>query len=695
MSVVDGIVSGLDTTSVINQLMSLERAPIARLEAKQKDLDRKLQAWNDIQRAAGTLRTASSGLAKEAAFLVSTVRSSNSELATATVRDGAAPGVASFRVHRLATAHAVMSGAGVTGSSAQTGSGRVAIGSGLQALGITAVAVDAAASARLADLRVASAGSDQVEVRLGDDTVTVARSSGTVTVGGLTLTVGAGGLLDGTGRVQVLAPEATTTVAGFASSVSVARAQVVNIGTSQTADTRLVLTSRSTGVAGSLLVGHTGLDTSFASAIGATTTLTAAQDARIEIGTGQYVERSTNAISDVFDGLTVQLASADPQTTVTVDVSRDTSAIVSKVKDWVNALNATLTAVDSRSGYDAASKTGGVLQGDSTARRLRDTVVRSMRSEASSGNGQNLAQLGITVDRFGRYSVDDTVLQAKLTADPAAVASVFARSGASTSSAVTFSSASEATQAGTYAVMITQAASQATALGSGFTTLGQDEQITISIGSLLASVQLRGGMSPTEAAAALNDAFAVRGLGLTADVAAGVLRVRSTAYGSSSRFSVTSDQAGAGTTGLGGAAADTPVEVAGSDVVGTIGGVAALGSGQMLTASTGAASGLRLRIDATTPGALGSITYTPGAGGGLLQALGAAGGVDGMLKGATDTLNSTRRSYDERIDALQRRLEATQTRLRRQFSQMESLLSQMRSQGDRLSSAISNGVYGS
>jgi flagellar hook-associated protein 2 len=695
MSVVDGIVSGLDTTSVINQLMSLERAPIARLEAKQKDLDRKLQAWNDIQRAAGTLRSASSGLAKEAAFLVTTVRSSNSELATATVRDGAAPGVASFRVHRLATAHSVMSGAGVTSSTAQTGAGRVAIGSGLQSLGITAVAVDAATSATLTDLRVASAGSGQVEVRLGDDTVTVARNAGSVTVGGLTLTIGAGGLSDGTGRVQVLAPEATTTVAGFASSVSVARAQIVNVGSSQTADTRLVLTSRSTGVAGSLLVGHTGLDTSFAAALGGTTTLTAAQDARIEIGTGQFIERSTNAISDVFDGLTVQLTSADPTTTVSVDVDRDASAIVSKVKDWVNALNATLTAIDSRSGYDAASKSGGVLQGDSTARRLRETIVQGMRGEVAGSSVQNLAQLGITVDRFGRYSVDDTTLQAKLADDPAAVAAVFARSGTSTSSAVSFSGASEATQGGTYAVMITQAASQATALGSGFATLGEDEQVTFSIGSLLASVQLRGGMSPSEAAAALNDAFALRGLGLTADVAAGVLRVRSTAYGASQSFTVSSDRAGAGSSGLGGATANTPVSATGTDVAGTIGGVAALGAGQLLTASTGAASGLRLRIDATVPGALGSVTYTPGAGGGLLQTLGAAGGVDGMLKGARDTLTSTRRTYDDRIDAMQRRLEATQLRLRRQFSQMESLLSQMRSQGDRLSSAIANGVYSS
>ena len=41
------------------------------------------------------------------------------------------------------------------------------------------------------------------------------------------------------------------------------------------------------------------------------------------------------------------------------------------------------------------------------------------------------------------------------------------------------------------------------------------------------------------------------------------------------------------------------------------------------------------------------------------------------------------------------REELLQLRLRKQFSQMESLLSQMRAQGDRLSSALANGVYSS
>ncbi len=45
---VDGLISGLDTTSIITKLVELERVPIKLIEAKQDALDLKLEAWQEL-----------------------------------------------------------------------------------------------------------------------------------------------------------------------------------------------------------------------------------------------------------------------------------------------------------------------------------------------------------------------------------------------------------------------------------------------------------------------------------------------------------------------------------------------------------------------------------------------------------------------------------------------------------------------
>ena len=137
MSVVDGLVSGLDTTSVIKQLLAVERAPISRFQAKEAAIDQKLQAWGDIQRAVSTLRTATSALARSSTFTQSAATTSSAENATAVARDGATPGSVTFKVHQLATVHSAMTSTSVGSTSQLTGAGRVAVGVGLQSLGVT------------------------------------------------------------------------------------------------------------------------------------------------------------------------------------------------------------------------------------------------------------------------------------------------------------------------------------------------------------------------------------------------------------------------------------------------------------------------------------------------------------------------------------------------------------------------------
>ena len=691
MSVVDGLVSGLDTTSVIKQLLAVERAPISRFQAKEAAIDQKLQAWGDIQRAVSTLRTATSALARSSTFTQSAATTSSAENATAVARDGATPGSVTFKVHQLATVHSAMTSTSVGSTSQLTGAGRVAVGVGLQSLGVTGLNLGAGAVAGVLEISVRASSATQAEVRVGSATTIVDRASTSVSVGGLQLAIGPGGLVDGSGKVQVVDTTDTSTVGSLASTISVARAQVLGLGATATPDRRLVFTGLATGEANKILVARIDLNATMAAALGTLSVVSEAKDAKIELGTGLFVTRSTNALTDLVDGLTIQLVKADPTKDVTVDAAIDHVGLASKVKDWVSAMNSTLGLIDTKSAYDATAKTGGVLLGDSTAQRIRQSLTSPMSATVAGGTFRNLQQLGVTVDANGRYKLDEAKLGNAIKADASSVGQVFARSATATNTAVSFVGGSDSTVEGTYAVAVTRAATQATVTGAAFTVLGADEKVDFALGSTSVSVNLTSGQALADVVTAINSAFASKGFAGVAELTGGAVRVRSNTYGSATSLAVTSSRAGTGSTGLGGAVAATANNAVGVDVDGTIDGVAALGAGQVLTASSGHASGLRLRVDSTTIGALGSVTYLAGAGGGLMRNLASSSVVDSDLASATGSLSSLRRSYEDRVTDLERRISITETRLRRQFGQMETLLSQLRAQGSRLSASLGTG----
>jgi len=53
-----GVGSGLDVSSIVNQLMSIERIPLRRMEASQKELETQLSAFGQLKSALSTFQTA-------------------------------------------------------------------------------------------------------------------------------------------------------------------------------------------------------------------------------------------------------------------------------------------------------------------------------------------------------------------------------------------------------------------------------------------------------------------------------------------------------------------------------------------------------------------------------------------------------------------------------------------------------------
>lgn len=100
-----GIVSGLDTGSIVSQLVALRRQPIQRLETKKTNLNRSIAAMDDLKAALAKLDGAAKALDTQGEFNSKVGRSGNEEFFTATADSSTPNGVYQITVDRLAQTH--------------------------------------------------------------------------------------------------------------------------------------------------------------------------------------------------------------------------------------------------------------------------------------------------------------------------------------------------------------------------------------------------------------------------------------------------------------------------------------------------------------------------------------------------------------------------------------------------------------
>jgi flagellar hook-associated protein 2 len=208
----------------------------------------------------------------------------------------------------------------------------------------------------------------------------------------------------GSGTVQTVAIDATTTLTGLRDAINAldagATATIVNDGSGAT-PYRLILSSDTTGTANAVTITQNDTDLVFS------TTLQAAQDASFNVD-GLTITRSTNTITDVITGVTLDLKSADAAKTVTLSVNRDTDKITEKVQAFVDKYNAVVSFIKSKNRYDNENKVAGEFFGDSVARSVWEDLRRSMTSAISGlpSSMNRLIHAGITSDSEGLMKLD-------------------------------------------------------------------------------------------------------------------------------------------------------------------------------------------------------------------------------------------------------------------------------------------------
>ncbi|WP_207262547.1 flagellar filament capping protein FliD [Desulfovibrio sp. Huiquan2017] len=192
-----------------------------------------------------------------------------------------------------------------------------------------------------------------------------------------------------------------------------------------------------------------------------------AQNSQIRVdgfpGGSTWIERDSNSISDIIDGVTLNLKSVNPFTAVTLTVNTETDGIVENIASFVDAVNAIRSQILTLTQVDEEGK-GAILTGnygiDIVSQNLKN-ITASMGQgfklrNLKTGEGDiysALSQLGILTDAeqgsptYGLLTIDYDKLKEALLADPKAVSEIFALepTGVSRTTDFTFNSFIEGT----------------------------------------------------------------------------------------------------------------------------------------------------------------------------------------------------------------------------------------------------------
>jgi flagellar hook-associated protein 2 len=397
---VSGLSSGVDWRSLIDQLRTAEHRPIDLLTKQKGAYGEKLKAWQDLNTKLLSLKTAAEKLNTAKGFNLFTSSSSSS---SATKPDD------------LLTA--------TIGTAAGTGSYDIEV------------------------LQTARAKKQASQSFSSPSSALGAGYAGTFQINGQTVTVAATDtLLDVQTKINNL------------NNGDLATKVAASIVSYSATDNRLILTSQNEGAAGFTLQpdGLPDLVTAFGFS-----EIQSGRDAQLKVD-GITLTRSSNTITDVLSGITLNLKKAEPGTTITFNVNRDINGVTSLIKEFVDQYNQVLDFIRTQSTYHQGDgQTNGILLGDSTLRSVKSDLVKNVINPVWGAPSQfsTLAMAGINLNNQGKLSVDESKLKGYLETNFEDIKKLFIAHGTSSTGNLSYITHGVKTTPGTYAVNITQAAS--------------------------------------------------------------------------------------------------------------------------------------------------------------------------------------------------------------------------------------------
>lgn len=370
-----GLGSGIDAQAAVDGIVGAKRIPIDSLEQRISDDEARIAVLNDISSLTSNLLEAVDSLRGNVSFDSSTdIFEAKSSFASSSRTDAQSPSAAIEIIGVTAT------------NRAQTGTHTIEV-------------QQIASAHKVASGSISGATTDAIGL------------SGTFDINGASITLDSSdSLLDFRDKINA---------ANAGESATGVTANIISISGSEQV---LTLTADETGADSAITVADSGSDTvletlGFIDNLGAINNeLQVANNAQIAIdGLDQIsgigvIERPSNTIDDVFDGVTLSLFKAEAGTTITLDVERDLNEVKSTIVDVVDSYNELRRFINTQAQSEIQDEDGeiseGMLAGTRVLSDIRSRLSAAVSSsvEGSDPTFSGLAEIGITIQGRGNVA---------------------------------------------------------------------------------------------------------------------------------------------------------------------------------------------------------------------------------------------------------------------------------------------------
>lgn len=225
----------------------------------------------------------------------------------------------------------------------------------------------------------------------------VASSSTALATGSFTIAVGS------TAPVTVTVDSTDNTLAGLASTINGLNAGVTASVVNDANGARLAIASNTSGSPGDLTVANNTTGLTFNKAVtGSNASLTV---------DGVPINSTSNTITGVIPGVTLNLVGASPTTSVSVNVTPNTTQAQTAINTFVSAWNAVIQDFNTQFTVGAGASSVQPLESDGTVRDAQQQLLSAVTYSIGGNSGfVNLASIGVNLNNDGTMTVDSTKL---------------------------------------------------------------------------------------------------------------------------------------------------------------------------------------------------------------------------------------------------------------------------------------------
>jgi flagellar hook-associated protein 2 len=224
----------------------------------------------------------------------------------------------------------------------------------------------------------------------------------------------------GTNSATIAITGANNTLTGIASAInnSKAGASVTASVITDSSGSRLAIVGNSSGTANDFTITDTGNSTglNFTKAV-------SGADASLTVDSIP-ISSASNTVTGAIQGVTLNLASANPNETVSLNVSPDTTQAGTAISQFVTAYNKVVGDLNAQFTINPTTGSAGVLASDGTLGLIQDQLLTAINA-SSSGSVTNLGSIGINLQNDGTLAIDVPTLTNSLNSNFSAIQNFF------------------------------------------------------------------------------------------------------------------------------------------------------------------------------------------------------------------------------------------------------------------------------